>query len=64
MDALQILEAESLLLGRLARLGGIRPTELPLYALRNCDAARHLYRVTSGLESMIDRVATRFGSSP
>jgi glutamyl-tRNA reductase len=24
-----------------------------LYALRNCDAARHLYRVTSGLESMI-----------
>jgi glutamyl-tRNA reductase len=47
------VEGESLLLGRLARLAGIRPTELPLYALRNCDAARHLYRVTSGLESMI-----------
>ena len=28
--------------------GRIRPTELArLYALRNCDAARHLYRVTS-----------------
>src|ERR671932_2753369 len=24
-----------------------------IYALRNCDAARHLYRVTAGLESMI-----------
>ena len=24
-----------------------------MYSLRNCDAARHLYRVTSGLESMI-----------
>jgi glutamyl-tRNA reductase len=47
------VEAESLLLGRLARMAGIRPTELPLYSLRNCDAARHLYRVTSGLESMI-----------
>jgi glutamyl-tRNA reductase len=47
------VEAESLLLARLARQAGIRPTELPLYALRNCDAARHLYRVTSGLESMI-----------
>jgi glutamyl-tRNA reductase len=47
------VEAESLLLARLARHAGIRPTELPLYALRNCDAARHLYRVASGLESMI-----------
>jgi glutamyl-tRNA reductase len=47
------VEGESLLLARLARQAGIRPTELPLYALRNCDAARHLYRVTSGLESMI-----------
>ena len=26
-----------------------------IYSLRNCDAARHLYRVTSGLESMVDR---------
>src|SRR4029079_16750292 len=36
--------------------GDIRPTELAgsgVYALRNCDAAPHLYRVTSGLESMI-----------
>ncbi len=24
-----------------------------IYSLRNCDAARHLYRVTSGLESMV-----------
>ena len=34
---------------------GIRPTELAegIYAPRNCDAARHLYRVTSGLESMV-----------
>ena len=39
----------------LARKAGIRPTELAgsIYALRNCDAARHLYRVTAGLESMI-----------
>jgi glutamyl-tRNA reductase len=49
------LEAETALLGMLARKGGIRPTELAtsIYALRNCDAARHLYRVTAGLESMI-----------
>jgi len=47
---------ETAALGALARLGDIRPTELAgsgVYALRNCDAARHLYRVTSGLESMI-----------
>jgi glutamyl-tRNA reductase len=47
---------ETAALGSLARLGDIRPTELAgsgVYALRNCDAARHLYRVTSGLESMI-----------
>jgi glutamyl-tRNA reductase len=47
---------ESAALGALARLGDIRPTELAgsgVYSLRNCDAARHLYRVTSGLESMI-----------
>ena len=32
-----------------------RPTELAegIYSLRNCDAARHLYRVASGLESMV-----------
>ena len=47
---------ETAALGALARLGEIRPTELAgsgVYSLRNCDAARHLYRVTSGLESMI-----------
>jgi glutamyl-tRNA reductase len=47
--------AEAHVLGLLARRASIRPTELvgSVYALRNCDAARHLYRVTSGLESMI-----------
>jgi glutamyl-tRNA reductase len=47
--------AESDVLGLLARRASIRPTELvgSVYSLRNCDAARHLYRVTSGLESMI-----------
>ncbi|MGH2947970.1 MAG: glutamyl-tRNA reductase [Solirubrobacteraceae bacterium] len=49
------VEAESAVLSLLARRAGIRPTELlgGVYALRNCDAARHLYRVASGLESMI-----------
>src|SRR5688500_11686359 len=49
------VEAESHVLGLLARHAAIRPTELmgSMYSLRNCDAARHLYRVTSGLESMI-----------
>jgi glutamyl-tRNA reductase len=49
------VEAESAVLAVLARKAGIRPTELTeaIYSLRNCDAARHLYRVTSGLESMI-----------
>src|SRR5256714_2482890 len=39
----------------LAARGGIRPTELAevMYAPRNCDAARQLYGVTAGLESMI-----------
>ena len=47
--------AESELLGWLARRAGIRPTELGkvMYSPRNCDAARQLFRVTSGLESMI-----------
>jgi glutamyl-tRNA reductase len=47
--------AETTVLGMLARRAGIRPTELAevIYSPRNCDAARHLYRVTAGLESMI-----------
>jgi glutamyl-tRNA reductase len=49
------VEAESTVLSMLARQAGIRPTALAgaIYSHRNCDAARHLYRVTSGLESMI-----------
>ncbi len=47
--------AESSVLALLARRAEIRPTELAevIYSPRNCDAARQLYRVTSGLESMI-----------
>jgi glutamyl-tRNA reductase len=49
------VEAESTVLAMLAGQAGIRPTELTtaIYSYRNCDAARHLYRVTAGLESMI-----------
>jgi glutamyl-tRNA reductase len=49
------VSAETELLARLARRAGVRPTELleGIYSLRNCDAARHLYRVASGLESMV-----------
>ncbi|MDX6664534.1 MAG: glutamyl-tRNA reductase [Solirubrobacteraceae bacterium] len=47
--------AESAVLGRMANRAGIRPTELAevMYSPRNCDAARQLFRVASGLESMI-----------
>jgi glutamyl-tRNA reductase len=49
------VQAEADVLGMLARRASIRPTELAheIYSPRNCDAARQLYRVTSGLESMI-----------
>ncbi len=49
------VRAETDVLGMLAQRAGIRPTELAheIYSPRNCDAARQLYRVTSGLESMI-----------
>jgi glutamyl-tRNA reductase len=49
------VEAEATVLAMLSRQAGIRPTELTgaIYAHRNCDAARHLYRVVSGLDSMI-----------
>jgi glutamyl-tRNA reductase len=47
--------AEDALLRGLAAHAEIAPEELQqaTYTMRNCDAARHLYRVTGGLESMI-----------
>jgi glutamyl-tRNA reductase len=47
--------AEHTLLARLAAHAEIPVDELAqaTYTLRNCDAARHLFRVTAGLESMI-----------
>jgi glutamyl-tRNA reductase len=49
------VRAEAELLGRLAQDADIRPIELAaiVYSPRNCDAARQLYRVTAGLDSMI-----------
>jgi glutamyl-tRNA reductase len=49
------VEAESAALTMLAAQAGIRLTGLAsaIYSHRNCDAARHLYRVTAGLESMV-----------
>jgi glutamyl-tRNA reductase len=47
--------ASHVALERLAEHAAIEPAELAraVYVLRNCDAARHLFRVTAGLESMI-----------
>jgi glutamyl-tRNA reductase len=49
------VQGEASALGMLAQRAGIRPTELAeaMYSPRNCEAARQLFRVTSGLESMI-----------
>jgi glutamyl-tRNA reductase len=49
------VRAESDVLGLLAQRASIRPTELAeaIYSPRNCDAARQLYRVTAGLDSMV-----------
>jgi glutamyl-tRNA reductase len=49
------VKAEAEVLGMLSERAGIRPTQLAeaIYSPRNCDAARQLYRVASGLESMV-----------
>jgi glutamyl-tRNA reductase len=53
--AAEPLKAEAEVLSMLCERASIRPTELAeaIYSPRNCDAARQLYRVASGLESMV-----------
>jgi glutamyl-tRNA reductase len=50
-----LVQAQDDALGMLAEHASIGLAELAreIYSPRNCDAARHLYRVTAGLESMI-----------
>ncbi len=49
------VQAESDVLGLLAKRARIRLTELAeaIYSPRNCDAARHLFRVTAAVEAMV-----------
>ena len=60
------VEAESAVLALLARRAGIRPTELldGIYSLRNCDAARQLYRVARRRSPQAARASPPSRSTP